>query len=211
MGVSFMVLIIAAICCLALGGIIALIFFVIGIYNNLVQLRTLVEEAWSGIDVQLKKRYDLIPNLVNTVKGYAEHEKDTLEKVTKYRSIAMNAETPKEQIEAENQLSATLKSLFAVSENYPDLKADSSFLNLQAELSDVEDDLEKARRYYNGTVREFNIKIDTFPNNLIAGMLGFSKKPFFEAEPEARENVKVDFSEASETNASSPDSSTQNK
>lgn len=182
---------IGAFALIALG----LFAFVVALYNGLVKLKVLVEEGWSGIDVQLKKRYDLIPNLVNTVKGYAAHEKETLENVTKYRNIAMNANTTEEQIQAENMLTDTLKSLFAVAESYPDLKADSSFLNLQSELSKIEDELEGARRYYNGTVREFNIKVRTFPNNLIAGILNFKEEPFFEAEEESRENVKVDFSE----------------
>lgn len=170
-----------------------IIMFVIGLYNSLVRLRVLVEEAWSGIDVQLKKRYDLIPNLVNTVKGYAKHESGVLEKVTEMRSVAMGAKTPDEKIAAENELTGTLKTLFAVAENYPDLKADASFLNLQTQLSSIEGDLEKARRYYNGTVREFNTKIVTFPNNIIAGILRFVAKPFFEAADSERENVKVEF------------------
>ncbi len=174
-------------------GILGIIGFVIMLYNNLQKLRILVEEAWSGIDVQLKKRYDLIPNIVNTVKGYAKHEKETFENVTKYRNAAMNAQSPEEQIEAENQLSATLKTLFAVAENYPELKADTSFLNLQNKLSEIENELEGARRYYNGTVREFNMKIATFPNSIIAGIFNFKAKPFFEAEAEAKQNVKVDF------------------
>lgn len=162
-------------------------------YNGLTKLKVLVEEGWSGIDVQLKKRYDLIPNLVNTVKGYAKHEKDVLENVTKFRNMAMNAKSPEERIEAENQLSGTLKTLFAVAESYPDLKADSSFINLQNNLTQIEGDLEKARRYYNGTVREFNTKLEVFPTNIIGKFLGFTRRIFFEAEAEARENVKVDF------------------
>lgn len=181
--------------CLVLIGlpVLGLLGYLVAIYNRLVKLRVLVDEGWSGIDVQLKKRYDLIPNLVNTVKGYAKHEKETFENVTKYRNMAMNASSVEEQVEAENMLTGALKSLFAVSENYPELKADSSFLNLQNELSGVESDLEKSRRYYNGTVREFNTKVQTFPINLIAGILGFKTRPFFEAEEEARDNVKVDF------------------
>jgi LemA protein len=177
---------------LLLGGL-GLAGYLVAVYNGLIKLRVLVDEGWSGIDVQLKKRYDLIPNLVNTVKGYAKHEKEVLENVTKYRSIAMNADTQEERIDAENMLSQTLKSLFAVSENYPDLKADSSFINLQNNLADVEDDLEKARRYYNGTVRNYNTKVQSFPTNIIASVLNFETRPFFEAEDEARENVEVDF------------------
>jgi LemA protein len=177
---------------LLLGGL-GLAGYLVAVYNGLIKLRVLVDEGWSGIDVQLKKRYDLIPNLVNTVKGYAKHEKEVLENVTKYRSIAMNADTQEERIDAENMLSQTLKSLFAVSESYPDLKADSSFINLQNNLADVEDDLEKARRYYNGTVRNYNTKVQSFPTNIIASVLNFEIRPFFEAEDEARENVEVDF------------------
>lgn len=190
METGLIVLICGGCLCLLL---VVLIGFVIALYNGLVQLKILVEEGWSGIDVQLKKRYDLIPNLVNTVKGYAKHESELLEKVTKQRTASMEAKTPGDKIEAENQLTGTLKTLFAVAENYPDLKADASFLNLQTQLSAVEGDLEKARRYYNGTVREFNTKLQTFPNNIIAGFLNFKREPFFEAEAEAKNNVKVEF------------------
>ncbi|MDZ7611320.1 MAG: LemA family protein [Candidatus Moranbacteria bacterium] len=163
------------------------------IYNGLVKLRNRTEEAWSDIDVQLKRRYDLIPNLINTVKGYAAHEKETLEKVTEMRAKAMGAKDTKEQAEAENMLSETLKSLFAVSENYPDLKANQNFLELQRELSDTENKIQASRRFYNGNVRDFNTKIQTFPNSLVAGMLGFKEKEFFEAEGEEKENVEVKF------------------
>lgn len=181
--------------CIGGGGVLFLMvgLYLVMTYNGLVKLKVLVEEGWSGIDVQLKKRYDLIPNLVNTVKGYAKHEKDVLENVTKYRSAAMNASSPEERIEAENQLTSTLKTLFAVAESYPDLKADSSFLNLQNNLTGIESDLEKARRYYNGTVREFNTKLEVFPTNIVGKFLGFTRRVFFEAEAEAKENVKVDF------------------
>lgn len=163
------------------------------IYNGLVKLRNRTEEAWSDIDVQLKRRYDLIPNLINTVKGYAAHEKETLEKVTEMRAKAMGAKDTKEQAEAENMLSETLKSLFAVSENYPDLKANQNFLELQRELLDTENKIQASRRFYNGNVRDFNTKIQTFPNSLVAGMLGFKEKEFFEAEGEEKENVEVKF------------------
>jgi LemA protein len=166
-----------------------------GVYNSLIKLRVLVEEAWSGIDVQLKKRYDLIPNLVNTVKGYSKHEKDVFERVTKLRSAAMGAKDVDEKIELENQLSSTLKTLFAVAESYPELKADTSFLNLQSQLSAIEEELEGARRYYNGTVRNYNMQLSTFPVNILAGIFNFQSKAFFEAESEARDNVKVDFTE----------------
>jgi len=173
--------------------LLALVAFVIGTYNGLAKAKILVEEGWSGIDVQLKKRYDLIPNLVNTVKGYAKHEEGVLTKVTEMRSVAMNAKTVDEKVEAENQLTSTLKTLFSVAENYPDLKANASFINLQDQLSGVEGELSNARRYYNGTVREFNTAIITFPASILAGIFKFTAKPFFEAESEAKQNVKVEF------------------
>lgn len=176
-------------------AILVVIVGVIAIYNSLVKLRTRSEEAWSDIDVQLKRRYDLIPNLVNTVKGYASHESKTLEKVTEARTTAMNANTPAEHAEAENMLTGALKSLFAVSEAYPDLKANTNFLELQKELSDTENKIQAARRFYNTNVRDLNIKIETFPSNLIANMFAFVKKEFFEMDgpAENKEPVKVDF------------------
>jgi LemA protein len=173
----------------------ALVLFVIGLYNSLIRLRNKVKEGWSDIDTQLKRRWDLIPNLVSTVKGYAEHEKGTFEEVTKMRTAAMDAKTPADRAKAENMLSSTLKSLFAVAENYPDLKANTNFLDLQQTLREVEEALQMSRRYYNGTVRDFNNKIEVFPNNMLAGMLKFEKESFFEVEEEARKNVKVDFNE----------------
>lgn len=162
-------------------------------YNRLVVFRNRTKEAWADIDVQLKRRYDLIPNLVETVKGYAAHEKDLFEKVTKARSQAMGAQTIKERGEAENALSSTLKSLFAVAESYPDLKASTNFLELQKEITDTEDKIQAARRFYNTNVRDLNTMIETFPTNMIAGMLGFGKMEFFGAEGEEREPVKVKF------------------
>ena len=179
--------------CVPLGLIGIIAIFVIGIYNSLVKLKVLVDEAWSGIDVQLKRRYDLIPNLVETVKGYAKHEKELFEKVTKLRSSAMSAESIEEKGKLEGQLSSTLKTLFAVAENYPELKANENFMKLQDELSAIEEEVQGARRYYNGAVRDFNTKIQVFPNNLLAGMLGFKVREFFEAEEEAKKAVKVDF------------------
>jgi len=174
--------------------ILALVFvFGIGIYNSLITLKNRVDEAWSDIDVQLKRRYDLIPNLINTVKGYAAHEKELFEKVTAARTAAMNAGSPAAKEEAENMLSGTLKSLFAVSENYPDLKANQNFLELQRELTDTEDKIQASRRFYNGNVRDFNIKIETFPSNIIAGMLHFAKREFFAADEAEKENIKVQF------------------
>ncbi len=165
----------------------------VGMYNGLITLKVRVDEAWSDIDVQLKRRYDLIPNLVNTVKGYATHEKELFEKVTEARTAAMGATSPAEKDAAENALSGTLKSLFAVSENYPDLKANQNFLELQRELTDTEDKIQASRRFYNGNVRDFNTKVEVFPTNLIAGMLGFAKREFFEAKGAEKENINVQF------------------
>ncbi len=177
-----------------IGALGVIILWLIFIYNGLVKMRNRTNEAWSDIDVQLKRRYDLIPNLVETVKGYAKHERELFEKVTKARTAAMGAETVKEQEQAENMLTGALKSLFAVAENYPDLKASQNFLELQRELSDTENKIQAARRFYNGNVRDFNTKIQSFPNNLIAGMLGFKIRDFFELEEEAaKEPVKVAF------------------
>ncbi len=171
-------------------------FAVIGIYNSLVTLKNKVDEGWADIDTQLKRRYDLIPNMVETVKGYAKHEKGTFEAVTKARNMAMNATTPEQKAQAENMLSGTLKSLFALAENYPELKADQNFLNLQNTLKEIEEHIQLSRRYYNATVRDFNTKIEIFPNNVIAPMFGFSKREYFEIEKEEeRENVKVSFSD----------------
>lgn len=179
----------------ALIGILALFgFYGVGIYNRLVKLGTLVDEAWSGIDVQLKKRYNLIPNLVETVKGYASHEKETFENVTKARSQAQNASTVEDQQAAENQLNKSLLNLFAVAEQYPELKANENFLDLQKQLSAIESDIEKSRRYYNGTTRDYNILIDSFPSNIIAKMTNFYKAAFFEIDTESeRENPQVKF------------------
>ena len=172
----------------------AIIVWMISIYNGLIRLKNRVDEAWADIDVQLKRRYDLIPNLVETVKGYAKHERELFTKVTEARSRAMQAGSLKDKAEAENMLSQTLKSLFAVAENYPELKASENFAKLQDELTDTENKIQAARRFYNGQVRDFNTKIQIFPNNLIANMLGFAPREFFEIEEEeAREPVKVDF------------------
>ena len=177
-----------------LGLIVLLAFYAIGIYNKLVKLKNLVAEAWSGIDVQLKKRYDLIPNLVETVKGYAAHEKETLENVTRARTAAQQASTVEGQQAAENQLNRALVNLMAVAERYPELKANTNFLELQNTLSAVEGDIEKSRRYYNGNVREQNTLIESFPSNIIANMFGFVKSAFFELEnPAQRETPSVKF------------------
>ncbi|HLN19107.1 MAG TPA: LemA family protein [Patescibacteria group bacterium] len=173
--------------------VVVLIIWIIALYNGLIKLKNRVDEAWSDIDVQLKRRHDLIPNLVNTVKGYAAHEKEVFDKVTQARAAAMGAGTAEAKGQAENMLSGALKSLFAVAEAYPDLKANQNFLELQRELTDTEDKIMASRRFYNGNVRDFNTKIQTFPTNVFAGMLNFTKREFFQAEAGEKENVNVQF------------------
>lgn len=173
-------------------GVAAIALLVWLTYNGLVRTNTRVDEAWSDITVQLKRRLDLIPNLVNSVKGYAKHESGVLEAVTKARAEAIRATGVKETAEAENQFEAALKSLFAVAENYPDLKASQNFLQLQDELVDTEDKIQAARRFYNGAVRDLNIKVKVFPTNVFAKRLGFSSREFFEVEDLASVNKPVD-------------------
>jgi LemA protein len=176
------------------GVLIVAFLWAVAVYNSLVKLRNRTKEAWADIDVQLKRRHNLIPNLVETVKGYASHEKEVFEKVSAARARAMGAADPKEKGLAENALSQTLKSLFAVSEAYPDLKASQNFLELQRELRDTEDKIQAARRFYNANVRDLNIRIESFPANTIANSLGFSKMELFElTAPEEREAPKVKF------------------
>jgi LemA protein len=180
-------------------GIIFLVILVViavalvGSYNSLVQLRVRCDSAWSDIDVQLERRHDLIPNLVETVKGYATHEKGTFENIAKFRSQAMQATTPEGKAVAENQLTGALKSLFAVAENYPELKASEQFTQLQAALSETEDAIQNSRRYYNAVVRDLNTKIQVFPTNIIAGMFNFTPRQFFETTDADREPVAVKF------------------
>jgi LemA protein len=182
-----------------MAGIIFLVILVviavvlIGMYNSLVQMRVRCDSAWSDIDVQLKRRHDLIPNLVETVKGYAAHEKGTFEEVTKYRSQAMQATTPEGKAAAENQLSGALKSLFAVAESYPELKASEEFMRLQGSLSQTEDAIQNSRSYYNQVVRDLNTQIQVFPSNVLAGMFGFQGRQFFEVAAVEREPVAVKF------------------
>lgn len=170
-----------------------LVVWIIFVYNGLIKGRIKVDEAWSDISVQLKRRYDLIPNLVETVKAYATHEKGVFEKVTEARSSAMQATTLAEKGKAENALSSTLKSLFAVAENYPDLKASTNFLQLQTELSDTENKIQASRRFYNGNVRDFNTKLQVFPTNMIGGVLGFTAREFFQIEEEEKAVPQVKF------------------
>lgn len=169
-----------------------IVIWLITLYNSFVRLVTRTKEAWADIDVQLKRRYNLIPNLVEVVKGYVAHEKDTLQKVTEARTAAMGAQSVEEHGKAENMLSGALKSLFAVSESYPDLKANQNFLDLQNELSDTENKIQAARRFYNGNVRDLNIAIESFPSNLIAKMFNFAKSEFFELEEGSKERDVVD-------------------
>jgi LemA protein len=166
---------------------------VIVMYNSLVRLRVGCDSAWSDIDVQLKRRHDLIPNLVETVKGYAAHEKGTFETIARLRSQAMQATAPAEKANAENQLSGALKSLFAVAENYPELKASEEFTQLQRSLSQTEDSIQNARRLYNAVVRDMNTKVESLPTNILAGLFGFHPRQFFEAEAAEREPVTVKF------------------
>ncbi len=175
--------------------LVLVVVWCIACYNGLVTLRNRVKEAWADIEVQLKRRYDLIPNLVNTVKGYATHESQAFEKVSQARSQAMQAGTPAQKGEAENVLSGTLKSLFAISEAYPELKANTNFLELQRELSDTENKIQSARRFYNGVVRDLNTKIERFPSNLVAKMFAFVKMDFFELgeDKAAEQPVEVKF------------------
>ncbi len=176
------------------GGIVLLIlFYFIGVYNSLVVLKTRIQEALSGIDVQLKRRADLIPNLVETVKGYAKHEKGVFENVTKARAALMSAETVQEKAEADNMLTGALKSLFAVAEAYPDLKANTNFEELQRQLEDTEDKIAYSRQFYNSNVLDYNAKIAMFPSNIVAGMFGFTAYDFFKAEEEAKQKVEVKF------------------
>jgi LemA protein len=177
-----------------LGVVVLLALYFIGTYNGLVVLKTRIQEALSGIDVQLKRRSDLIPNLVETVKGYAKHEKEVFENVTKARSALMGASSLQEKAEANNQVTSALRSLFAVAESYPDLKASTNFQDLQQQLTDTEDKVAYSRQFYNSNVLDFNSRILMFPSNLIAGMLGFKQAEFFAANEEERKKVEVKFS-----------------
>lgn len=176
-----------------IGAVVLFLLWLIATYNSLVALKNRTDEAWSDIDVQLKRRYDLIPNLVETVKGIAKQEQTVFTKVTEARAAAMNAQGPAAKGKAENMLSETLKSLFAVSEAYPDIKSSQNFLQLQTELTDTEDKIQASRRFYNANVRDLNIKIEQFPTSLFAGVLGYSQREFFEAAEGEKEPVKVQF------------------
>ena len=173
--------------------IIAIIAFVISIYNGLVKSKMKVENAWSQIDVQLQRRFDLIPNFVETVKGYMSHEKETLEKITKLRTSWANASSVNDKIEIDNQISSALKTIMAVSENYPDLKANENFMQLSQELTNTENKISFSRQFYNDAVTIYNTKLQTFPSNIIAGMFNFTPSELFKTDESSRQNVKVDF------------------
>ncbi len=179
---------------LFLGILFVLIIYAVALYNKFIYQNNLCQEAWSGIDVQLKRRYDLIPNLVNTVKGYAAHESEVLARVTELRNQAMAAQDLIKKNELEGELTSTLKTFFALSESYPELKANQNFIALQNSLMEIEDNLQNARRYYNATVRNFNVLVDSFPSNLLAKKFNFTKKEYFEVENDVeRKNVEVKF------------------
>ncbi len=170
-----------------------LVIYIISLNNTLVKMKLTVNEAIADIETFLKQRYDMIPNLVETVKGYAKHEKEIFENVSELRSKAMSAGSVEEKIKLEGELQKGISKIFAIAESYPELKANENFLNLQANLKDMEDEIQKSRRFYNGTVRDFNTKIQVFPNNIIVGILGFKAFPFFEATEEEKKNVEVKF------------------
>lgn len=184
---------------LIIGGVVVLLLIIlvswgIGVYNTLIRLRNNVDEAFSTMDVYMKKRYDLVPNYVETVKGYAKHEKETLEKVISARNVAVNAGTAEEQVKADGELTATLRQLAVVVEQYPNLKADANFKELQSTLTALENDIASSRKYYNGTVKAYNVKREVFPSSIIANWKKFEKKPLYEIENvEHRKNVKVEF------------------
>ena len=183
-----------AILWILIAVVVILVFIIAAIFNRLVNLKNRSEEAWSDIDVQLKRRHDLIPNLVETVKGYAKHEKELFEKVTEARAAAISSKGIADKAKAENQITEALKSVFAVAENYPNLKANENFVELQREITDTEDKIQAARRFYNGNVRDPNIAIESFPSNIIANMFSYKKKELFELDDvEERKNIEVKF------------------
>lgn len=178
---------------IVLAVVAVLVLWIISSYNGLIKLRNRVRDQWAQIDVQLKRRFDLIPNLVETVKGYAKHEKSTLEDVVKARNTYLSATTPEAQMEANGELTQAISKLFALTEAYPDLKANTNFVKMQDDLKETEDKISYARQFYNDTVLRYNNKVETIPTNIIAGLFGFKKEAFFEAAGAERENVKVEF------------------
>jgi LemA protein len=177
----------------AIAVLVLLAVFLVGLYNKLAKQKVVVEEASADIETFLKQRYDMIPNLVEIVKGYAKHEQETFKEITEMRAKAMSAGSLPEKMELEDQLTKAVSKIIAVAENYPELKANTNFLDLQSSLKDLEDNIQKSRRFYNGAARDFNTLIAVFPNNLLAGVLGFAKLPFFEASEEEKKNVEVKF------------------
>lgn len=173
--------------------VVGLVLFAVATYNKLATSRQLIKEAFAGIDTMLKKRFDMVPNLVETVTGYAKHESTVFEDIARLRSGYMNAQTPDQKMEVANQFTSTLKTLFAVAENYPELKANTNFQQLQTTLENMETEIANSRQYYNGTVRNYNTSLVTFPQNILAGMFGFHEEKYFETPAEERENVKVQF------------------
>jgi LemA protein len=173
--------------------VIIILLWIVGAYNSLVSLRNRVKDQWAQIDVQLKRRFDLIPNLVETVKGYAKHESETLENVVKARNTYMSATTPDDKMKANGELTQAISKLFALSESYPDLKANQNFIDLQNQLNDTENKIASARQFYNDTVLQYNNKVETFPNNIVANLFHFVKEAFFEANDTERQNVQVKF------------------
>ena len=178
---------------ISLAALVLLTIGAVVIYNRMVKLRVMTDQAWSDVDVQLKRRHDLIPNLVETVKGYAAHEKSTLEEVVKARNVAVTAVSPEDKAQAENMLTRALRQLFALVENYPDLKANTNFLSLQEELAKIEEAIQQARRYYNAVTRDYNTTISVFPNSLVARQFNFTPKPFFQIEEGERSVSRVEF------------------
>ncbi len=176
-----------------IGLLLVIGLYVMGAYNGFVKLRNMKDEAFATMDVYLKKRYDLIPNLVETVKGYASHEKETFEKVVAARNMAASATSVEDKIAGENALTGTLRTLFAVAENYPDLKANQNFMDLQNQLATLEGEIAQSRKYYNGVVKEYNTKTELFPSSIIASLFGFKRATYFEVEEGERNNVKVSF------------------
>lgn len=178
---------------ITLGVVLLLAIVLVSLYNRLASQKVVINEASADIETMLKQRYDMIPNLVSIVKGYAQHEKGTFEAVTELRTKAMDAGSFDEKAKIEDQLTKGLSKIFALAENYPELKANTNFLDLQTSLKDLEDNIQKSRRFYNGTVRDFNTMIVVFPNNILAGMFGFKAEPFFEASEEEQKNVEIKF------------------
>lgn len=177
----------------AIGALALLAIVLVGLYNKLAKQKIVVEEASADIETFLKQRYDMIPNLVEIVKGYAKHEQETFKQITEMRAKAMSAGSLPEKMEMEDQLTKAVSKIIAVAENYPELKANTNFLDLQTSLKGLEDDIQKSRRFYNGAARDFNTLIAVFPNNLLSGIFGFSKLPFFEASEDEKKNVEIKF------------------